>query len=106
MRNLSTQRSPGPYSRPSAARPILASLASVAVVGLGLSLGAGNVPVRAWAGGASGLGAPQGNGLIAFTSNRSGNNDVYAQAVDGTGLADLTTNSASDSQPAWSPDGR
>jgi phospholipase C len=46
-----------------------------------------------------------GNGLIAFTSNRGGNNDVWVMTVEGVGVSNLTNNTASDSQPAWSPDG-
>jgi phospholipase C len=46
-----------------------------------------------------------GNGLVSFTSNRGGNNEVYVMSADGSGQADITNNSASDSQPSWSPDG-
>jgi len=42
---------------------------------------------------------------IAFTSNRSGNNEVYAMNADGSGVADLTNNSGADTDPAWSPSG-
>src|SRR5438552_14911873 len=62
------------------------------------------------------VGAPQGervagpyltagNGLIAFTSDRSGDSDVYVMGADGSNQVDLTNDSGSDSQPAWSPDG-
>jgi phospholipase C len=48
---------------------------------------------------------PHGNGLIAFASTRTGNNEVFAMNADGSGQVNLSNNSASDSQPAWSPDG-
>ena len=43
---------------------------------------------------------------ILFTSNRSGNYDVYAVNQDGSGLRQLTTDSASDGLAAGSPDGK
>jgi len=47
-----------------------------------------------------------GNGLIAFTSTRSGDSEVFAMNPDGSAQKDLTKDhSSSDSQPAWSPDG-
>lgn len=45
-------------------------------------------------------------GRIAFTSQRDGNNEIYAMNADGSGLTRLTNNSAGDSHPDWSPDGR
>src|SRR5438105_1146558 len=48
-------------------------------------------------------GATQGK--IAFTSNRDGNDEIYVMNTDGTGVTRLTNDPASDSQPAWSPDG-
>jgi Tol biopolymer transport system component len=45
------------------------------------------------------------NGKIAFTSNRDGNNEIYAMNADGTGQVNLTNNAADDREPAWSPDG-
>ena len=45
------------------------------------------------------------NGKIAFTSNRSGNDDIYVIDADGSNEIRLTDNAANDSQPAWSPDG-
>src|SRR5256885_2251960 len=44
-------------------------------------------------------------GKIAFTSNRDGNDEIYVMNADGTGVTRLTNDPASDSQPAWSPDG-
>ena len=49
--------------------------------------------------------SPDGQWL-AFDSDRSGNADIYKMRVDGTGLQQLTTNSADDFRPSWSPDGR
>jgi phospholipase C len=41
---------------------------------------------------------------IAFTSNRTGNNEVFVMNADGTGQVDLSNNSASDSDPVFAPD--
>ncbi|TML01242.1 MAG: hypothetical protein E6G40_03585, partial [Actinobacteria bacterium] len=49
--------------------------------------------------------APRGNGVIAFTTFRTGDNEIFVMNADGSRQADLSNNSASDSQPAWSPDG-
>jgi tol-pal system beta propeller repeat protein TolB len=43
--------------------------------------------------------------LIAFTSNRGGNNDIYVIKPDGTGLKQLTFSPYDDRVPCWSPDG-
>jgi TolB protein len=48
---------------------------------------------------------PGANGKLVFTSDRDGNAEIYAMNADGSGQANLTTNPASDSDPAWSPDG-
>ncbi len=45
------------------------------------------------------------NGKIVFVSDRSGNNDVYVANTDGSGVVDITGNSADDIDPAVSPDG-
>ncbi len=45
------------------------------------------------------------NGKIAFTSDRSGNDDIYVMNSDGTGVTDLTNDPSTDETPAWSPDG-
>jgi hypothetical protein len=42
---------------------------------------------------------------IAFTSNRTGDSEIWVVGVDGGGLAQLTFDPAVDSSPAWSPDG-
>jgi hypothetical protein len=42
---------------------------------------------------------------IAFTSNRSGNNEIYVMDSNGGNLVNITNNPASDQRPAWSPDG-
>jgi Tol biopolymer transport system component/ABC-type branched-subunit amino acid transport system substrate-binding protein len=44
-------------------------------------------------------------GRILFGSNRSGNNEIYVMNGDGTGLTNLTNNSADDVGPVWSPNG-
>ena len=46
-----------------------------------------------------------GNGLLAFSSGRDGNWEVYSEAGDGSGQTNLTNNPAADLQPSWSPDG-
>src|SRR5688500_1396797 len=38
---------------------------------------------------------------LAFTSDRSGNYDIWALNPDGTGLTNLTNNAAKDYAPAW-----
>ena len=45
------------------------------------------------------------DGMIAFVSERDGNSEIYTVRSDGTGLVRLTNNAASDTDPAWSPDG-
>ena len=42
---------------------------------------------------------------LAYTSPQAGNEDVYTVLSNGTGVGRLTTDSASDAEPAWSPDG-
>lgn len=42
---------------------------------------------------------------IAFTSNRSGNFDIWVQRVAGGNAVQITRSTAQDTQPAWSPDG-
>ncbi len=44
--------------------------------------------------------------LIAFTSDRDGNNEIYLMNVDGSDQRRLTNDAGSDIQPNWSPDGR
>jgi Tol biopolymer transport system component len=46
------------------------------------------------------------NGRIAFTSNRSGHFQIYSVCPRGFPLNRLTRDSAVDSAPAWSPNGR
>ncbi len=45
------------------------------------------------------------SGKLAFVSERDGNSEIYTIGADGTGLKRLTENEATDSDPAWSPDG-
>lgn len=40
-----------------------------------------------------------------FASNRTGNFEIYLMNQDGAGAKNLTNSNASDSSPAWSPDG-
>jgi Tol biopolymer transport system component len=49
---------------------------------------------------------PGVNGKIAFASNQDGDMEIFTIEPNGTGLAQLTTNTGiDDRQPAWSPDG-
>jgi Tol biopolymer transport system component len=45
-------------------------------------------------------------GRVAFVSDRDGNYEIYTMSTDGRHLARLTNHSASDIDPAWSPDGQ
>lgn len=47
----------------------------------------------------------EASGRIAFLSTRDGNYEVYAINADGTGLRRLTSTSADECCPIWSPDG-
>ena len=47
----------------------------------------------------------QVNGKIAFVSYKDGNAEIYAMNPDATQQVRLTSNSADDDSPAWSPDG-
>ena len=49
--------------------------------------------------------SPDGR-MIAYSSDRSGNVDLWVQPVDGGNPVQVTTGSAFDVQPDWSPDGR
>ncbi len=49
--------------------------------------------------------SPDGK-TLAFDSDRSGNMDIYRMNVDGSGVQQLTTNSADEFRPVWSPDGK
>ena len=46
------------------------------------------------------------NGKIAFTSVRDGNGEIYVMNADGSSQTNVTNNSAGDTNPAWSPDGK
>src|SRR5215213_7476480 len=43
--------------------------------------------------------------VIAFTSYRDGNAEIYSMNADGSNLRNLTNNQASDTEPEISPDG-
>lgn len=47
-----------------------------------------------------------GNSLIAFTSDRDGNSEIYVMNADGSNQRNLTQNEARDTSPSWSPDGQ
>jgi LysM repeat protein len=51
--------------------------------------------------------SPAGYGSkVAFMSSRDGNWEIYTVNLDGSGLKRLTSNSANDGLPTWSPDGK
>ncbi|MCL4224198.1 MAG: hypothetical protein KJZ91_06930 [Myxococcales bacterium] len=45
--------------------------------------------------------APDGVDVIAFVSMRDGDAEIYTMAIDGSGISNLTRNSAVDTQPLW-----
>jgi Tol biopolymer transport system component len=49
--------------------------------------------------------SPDGSRFI-YTSNRSGNYEIYTADIDGTDEQQLVSTSADESFPTWSPDGR
>ncbi len=49
---------------------------------------------------------PGANGKIAFASARDQNYEIYSVYPDATGTERLTDNPATDTDPAWSPEGR
>lgn len=49
--------------------------------------------------------APTGD-LIAYSSTRSGNADIWVMNADGTGQRNLTNHGSWDWMPGWSPDGK
>lgn len=48
---------------------------------------------------------PANPDLIAFSTNRDGNNELYTVRPNGAGLRRLTNNPGIDCSPSWSPDG-
>ena len=45
------------------------------------------------------------DGRIAFSSNRTGNYEIYSMNPDGSDVRQLTNSPRDDAQAAWSPDG-
>ena len=45
------------------------------------------------------------NGRIAFVSDRDGDKEIFSSRADGSGVKQLTTNTAQDYDPAFSSDG-
>jgi dipeptidyl aminopeptidase/acylaminoacyl peptidase len=50
--------------------------------------------------------APKEESLLAFTSRQNGNYEIYTVRSDGNDVRNITNHSASDVNPAWSPDGK
>jgi hypothetical protein len=46
---------------------------------------------------------PGANGLIAFSSSRDGNDEVYVMNADGSGQSNLSNNEWADLEPDWQP---
>jgi TolB protein len=51
------------------------------------------------------MGGSQDQPIVAFSSSREGNVEIFVMRLDGTGLRRLTENKAEDNYPRWSPDG-
>ena len=49
---------------------------------------------------------PPDGSLLAFTSNRDRNLEIYVAKPDGSEPRNVTENAAIDNFPSWSPDGR
>ena len=49
---------------------------------------------------------PGGDGLIAFSTARGGDDDIWTMRADGSGAVDLTNAPGDDTAPRWSRDGR
>ena len=47
-----------------------------------------------------------GSSRVSFTSDRTGNLDIYMMDINGKNLANLTDHPSDDFSPTWSPDGR
>lgn len=47
-----------------------------------------------------------GSGKVSFTSDRTGNLDIYTIDINGKNLANLTNHPSDDFSPSWSPEGR
>jgi serine/threonine-protein kinase len=48
---------------------------------------------------------PQESGVLVFASERDGDFDIYASALDGSGRVRLTNEPSTEGGPRWSPDG-
>lgn len=48
---------------------------------------------------------PRVNGKIVFTSDRTGNFEIFVMNANGSGVTQLTHDPAEDREPVWSPDG-
>ena len=57
-----------------------------------------------WSAGSPSL-LPRGNGLLAFRSDRTGDNEIFTMNPDGSDQLDITNDASSDTDPAWSADG-
>ncbi|MEO7841352.1 MAG: DPP IV N-terminal domain-containing protein, partial [Anaerolineales bacterium] len=50
--------------------------------------------------------SPAEDQLLAFTSEKDGNLDIYTMHADGSGLTNITNNPVYDTSPFWSPNGK
>jgi Tol biopolymer transport system component len=54
----------------------------------------------------SGAPAPSNRDLIAFRSDRDGDDEIFVMNAAGSGIKNLTNSAGADSDPSWSPDGK
>lgn len=89
---------------PERGRRVVAAAVAFAVAAAGITFA-----VRAFTSGPSAQPAATGNGMIAFVLWRPTDVDtkqlIYVVNADGTGLTELTSDTARYGYPAWSPDG-
>ena len=100
---------PTPRAETRRSNPRISRRESALAVTLFLSLLVGSLLVdplgAAVASAAPPVGSTGVNGLVAFTSNRDGDDEIFVMGADGSGQVRVTDNLFSDSEPAWSPDG-
>jgi Tol biopolymer transport system component len=87
---------------------VFAGIAALLVLGFLINLAISQIRDQSIASSATQINAPVSpdKRLIAFTStDDKGNSDIYIVHSDGSSLTNITNNLATDTSPAWSPDG-